>query len=77
MLIEPVFLIDFSFEMTYSKGANNRVTTKLVIRRVRPEDYGSYICSGTNSKGDGDFTITLEGKGYMEIHCLDFTGQGA
>ncbi|XP_064616974.1 protein amalgam-like [Liolophura sinensis] len=63
---------DPNFEVTFSKGANNRVTTKLVIRRVRREDYGKYICSGSNSKGNGEFTITLEATNYP---TPDRTGQ--
>ncbi|GFN79713.1 opioid-binding protein/cell adhesion molecule homolog [Plakobranchus ocellatus] len=40
-------------------GASNRITSILTIYGVQREDYGSYTCSASNSKGSGQITMSL------------------
>ncbi|GAB1603249.1 protein amalgam-like [Argonauta hians] len=44
----------------FISGAFNRVTSKLIISDVRPEDYANYVCKATNTKGSSEGQISLE-----------------
>ncbi|CAI9737908.1 protein amalgam isoform X1 [Octopus vulgaris] len=48
------------YKIMFISGAFNRVTSKLIIKRVERVDYGNYVCKATNTKGTNERQISLE-----------------
>lgn len=45
-----------------------KVTLRLTIRNLKPEDFGSYTCVAKNSLGETEGTIRLYGKLFIYTH---------
>lgn len=56
----------------YIEGAMNRVTTKLTIYNVQPNDLGLYTCESRNIKGSTQANINLK---YSSQPTPDITGE--
>ena len=64
MIMSPHFFLFYFlfYRMTikYIEGAMNRVTTKLTIYNVQPNDLGLYTCESRNIKGSTQANINLK-----------------
>lgn len=49
-----------------------KVKLKLLIRDLRPQDFGSYTCVAKNSLGDTEGTIVLYGNSFFPIILCKF-----